>query len=159
MKNCEHFQELIDEILALGGSPAEYPSHLERHLTTCQECQAFSHDGLLLNQALDEPLPLPPADLAKQVMQRIQSSQIEEVKLPWAERLAWAASGAIAMFCLERIPEYSASWWSELEQATRQMDWLMATPLALSASSLVAAALSLLAVQGLLVYKTRTVLS
>jgi hypothetical protein len=145
----------MDEILALGGSAEELTAECRNHLETCEACQAFLEESLALNLALEEPIPFPPANLAEQVMERIAFSEAEEPSLPWAERLAWVASGAIAMFCLERIPEYSSDWFSSFEAMFAQAEWVMKMPFALSASSLVLAAVVLFLVQGALIYGTR----
>ena len=46
---------------------------------------------LELNRLLEEPLPLPPAELSERVMEAI--SREPEPSLPFGERLLWAAAG------------------------------------------------------------------
>ena len=147
MSDCQDWQQEIDEILALGGTESEFSQPLAEHLAACESCREFCDDGLLLNQMMEEPTPLPPSDIVS-----------GEVRLPWAERLAWAASGAVAMFFLERLPEFSLSWLSELQQSVAQVDLAFPVPMAASASTLVIAAAALLVVQGALVYRTRALI-
>lgn len=159
MSDCREWQQEIDEILALGGAENEFSPALTEHLAGCENCREFCQDGLLLNQMMEEPAPLPPADLVSGVMARVAAErQPEEVRLPWAERLAWAASGAVGMFFLDRLPEYSLSWLTELQQSVAQMEWAFPVPMATSASTLVFAAAALLVVQGTLVYRTRALI-
>ncbi|MCA9778168.1 MAG: hypothetical protein KC800_15685 [Candidatus Eremiobacteraeota bacterium] len=159
MSDCQSWQQEIDEILAVGGAEDDFSTPLSEHLLECESCREFCQDGLVLNQMMEEPAPLPPADLVSGVMARVASDrEPEEVRLPWAERLAWAASGAVAMFFVERLPEFSLSWLSEVEQTMSQLDWAFPVPIATSASTLAVAALVLLAVQGSLVYRTRALI-
>ena len=62
------------------------------------------------------------------------------------------------MFFLERLPEFSLSWLSELQQSVAQVDLAFPVPMAASASTLVIAAAALLVVQGALVYRTRALI-
>lgn len=156
MSDCEKYQMSMDEVLAFGGTPSDFPEQCNEHLTRCESCSAFLEESLALGQLLEEPIPFPPVNLAETVMERIAESERVEVGLPWTERLAWAASGAIAMYCLDRIPEYSMNWMSELQSFFIQAEWAFTTPVAMSASSLVLMAFVLLLGQGALVYKART---
>jgi len=159
VSDCQDWQQEIDEILALGGTESEFSQPLAEHLAACESCREFCDDGLLLNQMMEEPTPLPPSDIVSGVMARVaEERHVEEVRLPWAERLAWAASGAVAMFFLERLPEFSLSWLSELQQSVAQVDLAFPVPMAASASTLVIAAAALLVVQGALVYRTRALI-
>lgn len=159
MSDCQRWQEEIDEVLAPGGTESDFSTSLAEHLVACEECREFCADGLLLNQMMDEPVPLPPAEMVPRVMARIASEQSpQELRLPWAERLAWAASGAVGMFFMERIPDYSNTWLLGIQQTMSQIDWSFPVPVATSASTLVLAALALLAVQGTLVYRTRALI-
>jgi predicted anti-sigma-YlaC factor YlaD len=158
VSDCQQWQEEMDEVLAFGGTEAEFSQPLTEHLATCEPCRDFCSDGLLLNQMMEEPVPLPPADLVPNVMAQVAAAQTVDVRLPWAERLAWAASGAVSMFFIERIPEYSFSWLTDLQQVVAQVDWSFPVPMAASASTLVLAALTLATVQGTLVYRTRAVI-
>ncbi len=160
MSDCQEWQQEIDEILALGGAENDFSKPLTEHLAACEGCREFCQDGLLLNQMMEEPTPLPPSDIVSGVMARVAAERLpEEVRLPWAERLAWAASGAVAMFFLERLPDFSLTWLSELQRSVAQVDWAFPVPMAASASTLVLAAVTLLVVQGTLVYRTRALIS
>lgn len=155
---CLKLQEEMDEVLALGGTPEEFNQECQDHIVECQACQDFCEESLALANLLEEPIPLPPADLTAAVMQRIAQSELAEAeapRLPWAERFAWAASGAIAMFGLERIPEYSSSWFSGVEQLFLAGEWAFKVPLGVSMSTMIMTALTLLVVQGALVYRTK----
>jgi len=145
----------MEEVLALAGTTEDFPADCLDHLEVCGSCREFLEDSLQLNRVLREPLPFPPTDLAERVMERIALSEAEEPQLPWAERFAWVVCGAIAMFCVERLPEYSAGWSSSLESLWTQAEWMMDVPFALSASKLVLAGVVLLLVQGALILKTR----
>jgi HAMP domain-containing protein len=159
VSDCQQWQEEMDEVLAFGGTEADFAPSLTEHLTRCDGCRDFFSEGLLLNQMMEEPVPLPPGDLVANVMSRVAAAHpVEEVRLPWAERLAWAASGAVCMFFIERIPEYSLSWLTSAQQMVAQIDWSVPVPMAASASTLVLAAVALAAVQGTLVYQTRAVI-
>lgn len=159
MSDCLEWQETMDEILALGGTEVDFASPLTEHLKSCESCRDFCSEGLLLNQMMEEPVPLPPAELVTGVMARVAAVRpAEEVRLPWAERLAWASSGAVAMFFLERIPEFSLNWLTNLQQDVSQVDWSIPVPMVLSASTLIVLALVLATVQGTLVYRTRAVI-
>jgi hypothetical protein len=156
VSDCQKWQEEMDEVLAFGGTEADFTPPLTEHLEACEICRGFCSEGILLSQMMEEPVPLPPADLVPSVMARVAAAQsVEEVRLPWAERLAWAASGAVGMFFIERIPEYSLSWLTNLQQVVTQIDWSLPVPIAASASTLVLAAVTLVTVQGGLVYGTR----
>lgn len=160
MSDCQSWQQELDELLALGGSEADFQPELNEHLESCEDCREFCREGLLLNQMMEEPLPLPPAELVPGVMARITADRRpEEAKLPWAERLAWAASGAVGMFLLERLPEVSFSWFESLQEVLVQVDLTFPVPMAASASTLALAAVVLFAVQGTLVYRTRGFIS
>ena len=158
MSDCENYQMRMDEVLALGGTPSDFPDPCTDHVARCENCSAFLEESLALAPLLEEPIPFPPVHLAEQVMERISQSERENVEagLPWTERLVWAASGAVAMYGLDRLPEYSSNWLSEVESFFLQAEWAFATPVAMSASSLFLMALVLLLGQGALVYKART---
>ena len=158
MSDCQGWQQEIDEVLALGGAESDFSQPLAEHLAGCESCREFCDDGLLLNQMMDEPAPLPPSEIVSGVMARVALERQPEVKLPWAERLAWAASGAVAMFFLERLPQVSLSWLSELQQSVAQVELAFPVPMAASASTLVLAAAALFVVQGTLVYRTRALI-
>lgn len=145
----------MDEVLAFGGDRGDFQADCTAHLEDCENCQAFLEESLALNQLMEEPIPFPPVNLTEQVMERVLHSEREEPSLPWAERLAWAASGAVGMYLLDRIPEYSSDWFSGLETLILQAEWAFSVPLAMSASTLFFTALILLIGQGALVYKTR----
>lgn len=155
---CLKLQEEMDEVLALGGTPEEFDQECQNHILECESCQAFCEESVALASLLDEPIPLPPADLTASVMQRITQSDLAEVelpRLPWAERFAWAASGAIAMFGLERIPEYSSSWFSGFEQIFLAGEWAFKVPMGVSVSTMMVTAFGLVVLQGALVYRTK----
>ena len=156
MTECEQHQEAMDEVLAFGGTAEEFSVECQEHLQECQSCQAFVEESLALNQVLEEPLAFPPVDLTERVMARIAAEEVEEVKLPWAERFAWLACGAIAMYCLERLPEYTSDWTTSLETFWSQTEWMIQMPVTASASTLVLAAVILAIVQGGLIYGTRS---
>lgn len=156
MSDCETYQMSMDEVLAFGGTPSDFPEECTEHIAHCESCSAFLDESLALGQLLEDPIPFPPVNLTEQVMERIAESEKVEVGLPWTERLAWAASGAVGMYCLDRIPEYSSNWLSEVQSFFLQAEWAFTTPIAMSASSLALMALVLLLGQGALVYKART---
>lgn len=155
MTDCEQFQEAMDDVLAQGGTPDEFSPQCRTHLHDCSECRDFVEESLELNRLMEEPVPFPPEDMVEQVMARIEADQLSEPRLPWAERFAWAASGAVAMYCVERIPQYSSSMWTTMESVLTQSESLLKVPLAMSPSFLVLMALSLLLVQTALIYRTR----
>ena len=160
MSECDCYQEAIDEVLALGGGEESLSVEVRRHLEECPDCTEFLQDCLQLNKLMEEPLPLPPADLTERVMARISADTVVEepleTRLPWAERFAWAVSGAVGMYCLERIPEYSSSWFEGLDKLVFQSDWVFTMPVAMSATSLALAAFLLFVVQGAIIYGTRS---
>lgn len=156
MKQCEPYQQAMDEVLAFGGGPEEFSGDCRAHLEQCDACKEFLDDSLALNLALEEPLPFPPSDLTERVMAKIAEQEPVEAKLPWAERFAWLACGAIAMFSLERLPEYSGEWLSSLQAVWTQTEWMLRTPVTASGSTLVLAAFLLAAVQGGLIYRARS---
>ena len=149
---------MMEEFLAFGQGIEDFPDELKGHLKSCQDCESFYQESLLLNDLLEEPLAFPPPDLVSNVMQRIASEEAPPVRLPWGERLAWAISGALAMYCAEHIPEYSSSWLTNIEQIFLQTGALFQAPMALSATSVLLSAICLFMMQGALVYKTRTVI-
>lgn len=158
MSDCLEAQEAMEEIAALGGDEEGLPAALRAHLGECKACREYWEESLELNRLLEEPLALPPANLAELVMARLEETEppsLVETCLPWAERFAWAASGAVAMFCLERLPEYSTGWIAALGDLWSQSEALFQVPVAASASTLMLAALVLLSVQSALVYGTR----
>ena len=172
MRDCQNRQAEMDEILAVGGSEADFSPALAEHVESCENCRKFCREGLLLNQLMEEPVPLPPVDLVPGVMGRLERhpqslsglpGPVErgprESKLTWAERMAWASSGAVAMFMWERIPVVSLSWLESLQNVLLQVDWTFPVPVSTSASTLVVAALTLMTVQGALAYKTRALIS
>ena len=167
MSDCLNYQESIDEVLALGGGEESLSPGLLEHVGTCGACRAFLEEGLELNRLMEEPLPLPPVDLVEGVMARVKAESLApesehrpeleavEPRLPWAERFAWAVSGAVGMYCLERVPEYSSSWFEGLDTLLFSTEWVFRMPMAVSATSLVAAAFLLFLFQGAIIYGTR----
>lgn len=155
MTDCHQFQEAMDEVLGLGGTTDEFSPECRSHLRHCSECQVFVEESLELNRLMEEPVPFPPEDMVNQVMARIEAEQAPEARLPWAERFAWAASGAVAMYCVERIPQYSSSLWTTLESVLSQSESLLKIPMTISPSFLILMALSLLLIQTALIYRTR----
>ena len=90
MSDCETYQMSMDEVLAFGGTPSDFPEECTEHIAHCESCSAFLDESLALGQLLEDPIPFPPVNLTEQVMERIAESEKVEVGLPWTERLAWA---------------------------------------------------------------------
>lgn len=159
MSRCESFQEEIEMELAIGDAGQDSLSaECREHLAECKECTSYLEQELELNRALAEPVPLPPPDLADLVMARVaaEKEQVAEPSLPWGERLAWAASGAAAMFCLNNLPALSADWMSKLQMSLVSLDpSSFQVPYSLSVASVGALAVLLMAVQGVMVYQVR----
>ncbi len=99
--NCEHYQEKIEEHLAVGVPPDLLPERLARHLGSCEVCQDFVEESLLLSRLLEEPLPLPPAELAEKVLAAVNSPLQAEAGLGLGERLAWASLGGMVAVALQ----------------------------------------------------------
>lgn len=160
MSDCQCHQEAIEEVLALGGGEESLSAIVQEHLEQCEDCRDYLQEGLQLNKLMEEPLALPPSDLTELVMARIgaetEPAEVPESRLPWAERFAWAVSGAVGMYCLERIPEYSSSWFEGLDKLVFQTEWVFRMPVAVSATSLAAAAFLLFVFQGAIIYGTRS---
>lgn len=163
MSDCDRYQIEIVEGTAL---PAyAWGDELSAHLESCPCCQEVLEQERELNALLNEPLPLPPADLVPGVMARIESERskhtasdvpVREPSLPWAERFVWAASGAMAMYCLERLPDLSSRWFAETQVAIFSALSSLRLPLEVNIFTLVGLALVLLAAQGVMVYQVRT---
>ncbi len=159
MSRCQNFQEEIELELAIGDAGEESLSaECREHLAECEVCAGYLEQELELNRALAEPVPLPPGDLNDLVMARISADQESSVEsaLPWGERLAWAASGAAAMFCINNLPALSADWMSKLQMSLTSLDFsAVQVPYSLSLASVGALAVLLVAVQGVMVYQVR----
>ena len=91
--NCPQF-ETIDEYLAVGVPPGLLPGQHREHLEACAACRDALEDSLELARLLQEPLPLPPADLTARIMARIQEPVSRSARPATQERLIWAALGA-----------------------------------------------------------------
>lgn len=160
MRDCPQIQDTITELVTLqGGEPAWSPAIAE-HLRGCPACRDVLKQELELCALLEEPLPLPPAGLISGVMARIAQEQPaqafeKEPALPWAERFAWAASGAVAMACLDRLPALGTNWWNEILSGFFSITSLWSAPFEINGSYLAALAAVLLAAQGAMVYQVR----
>jgi hypothetical protein len=83
------------------------------------------------------------------------TAHLEDSALPWAERLAWAASGAAAMFFIERMPSVSTDWLGEAQAMLGGvMGWLW-IPFEVNGLYLAVTALVLLALQGAMIYQVK----
>lgn len=116
--NCESYQERIDEQLAVGVPADLLPGTLQAHLDECPECQLFLSESLELNRLLEEPLPLPPAELVERVMQAVKAPAAEPA-LGMGERLVWASLGGLIALGLQSMSldafwQATAEGWSEL---------------------------------------------
>lgn len=90
--NCDECRETLEEHFAIAGVAALVPVWCERHLGECEECRLFVAEERELNRLLEEPLALPPADLAERIMTAV-ARQPAEAGVPLGERLLWAAAG------------------------------------------------------------------
>lgn len=164
MSDCEHVQEMIaTEVARRGREPAWEDAAIAAHLVGCAACRAVLAQELELCLLLDEPLPLPPHELIPGVMARIATESSpsasldrSEQGLAWAERFAWAASGAVAMYGLERLPELSEPWLSEVALQGLATLTALSAPFELNWLYLVVLGLGLLVAQGAMVYQVRS---
>ena len=163
MNDCEQIQQRITEEVSLSGrEPHWKEASVADHVAGCAACRELLEQELELSRLLDEPLPLPPAGLIPDVMALIATdteaalpARPTETGLPWAERFAWAASGAVAMFCLERLPSMSADLFSEAQLAVFSLLSSLAVPFEINGLYLAVVALGLLAAQGAMIYQVR----
>ena len=115
--NCDECRQALEEHFAVAGMSALVPVWCERHLGECEECRLFVAEERELNRLLEEPLALPPADLAERVMGAIKKDKVE-VGVPLGERLLWAAAGGgcVAAFqwvrfdAVMELMSYDFSW-------------------------------------------------
>ncbi|MCA9796416.1 MAG: hypothetical protein KC910_31630 [Candidatus Eremiobacteraeota bacterium] len=125
--NCESYQERIDEHLAVGVPADLLPGTLLCHLEACSDCREFVQESLELGRLLEEPLPLPPAELVERVMEAVKTPAAEPA-LGMGERLVWATLGGLIALGLQSM-SWDAFWqatsqgWSELSGW-----WTLQTP-------------------------------
>lgn len=160
MSDCRQIQETITELVTLKGGEPQWEASIAEHLKGCPQCREVLEQELELCVLLDEPLPLPPADLIPGVLARIASESparppLREPSLPWAEKVAWAASGAAAMFCLDRLPTLSTEWWDELWSSFWSIASVWSAPFEINGAYLAALALVLVLAQSVMVYQVR----
>lgn len=160
MIECQDRQEFITEMVTLKGAEPRWEPEFAEHLRSCPACRQVLAQELELCALLDEPLPLPPADLISGVMARIAEEApspvpAREPTLPWAERFAWAASGGVAMFCLDRLPLQTTDWLGEIQSALTSLASLWSMPFELNGLYLAVMAVVLLAAQGAMVYQVK----
>ncbi len=159
--DCQKFSEAIVEQVARLGREPRWDEAVAQHLEQCQLCRQLLRDELELCRLLEEPVPLPPADLINGVMARLSAAAEPpepraETALPWAERFAWAASGAAAMYGLERLPDLSGAWLGELQAAFFSVLGALAIPFEINGLYLLVLALTLFVAQGAMVYQVRS---
>jgi predicted anti-sigma-YlaC factor YlaD len=163
MSDCDDIQHAITEGVALAGREPPWQEPISGHLAGCASCREMLRQEVELARLLEEPSPLPPAGLIPEVMARIAAEPATALSpappasgLAWAERFAWAASGAVAMACLERLPSLSAPWLADAQLSFFSVLSSLAVPLEVNGLYLVVLALGLLAAQGVMVYQVRT---
>lgn len=115
--SCESWQEKIDEQLAVGVPLDLLPGTLTAHIRECSECREFAAESVELNRFLEEPLPLPPADLAARVMAAVQADDepaVEERTTAVGERLVWAVLGGVMVLGAQALAGAASSDWTLL---------------------------------------------
>lgn len=160
MSDCQDRQDFITEMVTLKGAEPQWEPDLAEHLQSCPACREALAQELELCALLEEPLPLPPSDLVSGVMARIGddvnvAGPAREPALPWAERFAWAASGAVAMFCLDHLPLQATDWLAELQSIFASLASMGSMPFELNGLYLAVMAAVLLAAQGAMVYQVK----
>ncbi len=96
--NCEVAQELLQQ--SLDGTPIESPEWLA-HLRHCADCRALASAGRRLQDGLRLlAAPLPPADLAERIVERVlleRRRARRRTQRRWAAGLALAAGLLLAL--------------------------------------------------------------
>jgi len=150
---CPCFQA-IDEYLAIGVAPELLPGQHREHLDGCEACREAVAESLELARLLQEPLPLPPADLTARIMAAVQAPPpVRAVRPAKQERLVWAALGAAAASLVPVLFQWDPA---PLTQAAAALvpAWQLSLP-ALDASWAVLGAAVLLGAQASVLWGVR----
>ncbi len=170
MRRCNDIQEALTEAFAFGGSERNLSPADREHLEGCAECLDLMASEVEMNRLLAEPTPLVPAELVPNVLTRIAEEEriamegvgefrpevvATEPNLLWTERLLWAASGAAAMYGLERLPNLSSEIWVPTQAFLTTSSTLLEGVFSLNSLTLLVLTLVLIAAQLGMVYRVR----